>query len=56
MDRNIRYQQSLRDRQVAVVILEGRTTSLDDLLPLIPGLLIALDALSPGEVVCIRND
>jgi hypothetical protein len=37
VDRNLQYQQRLHDRKIALVILEGRSTNLDDLLPLVPG-------------------
>jgi hypothetical protein len=53
VDRNIPNQQSLRDRSISVMILQGRTTNLDDLLALIPEVLTALAALKPGEVVRI---
>lgn len=53
VDRNMQYQQSLRDREIALVILEARTTSLDDLLALMPDVLTALEVLKPGDVVRI---
>lgn len=55
VDRNLQYQQRLRDREIALVILEGRTTNLDDLLTLIPEILTALETLKSGDVVRIGN-
>jgi len=51
VDQNIPYQQSLRDRAISLVVLQSRTTNLDDLLVLMPDVLQALDTLKPGDVV-----
>lgn len=51
VDRNLQYQQRLQDREIALLILEARTTSLDDLLALVPDVLTALEALKSGDVV-----
>jgi hypothetical protein len=53
VDRNMQYQQRLRGRKIAMVILEARTTNIDDLLALVPAVLTALEALKSGEVVRI---
>jgi hypothetical protein len=55
VDRNILYQQRLRDREIRLIILEGRTTNLDDLLALIPEVLSVLESLKPGGVVRVAN-
>jgi hypothetical protein len=49
------YQQRLRGREIALVILEAGTMNLDDLLALVPDVLRALDGLKPGNVVRIGN-
>ena len=54
VDRNLPYQQRLRDREIGLIILQGRTTNLDDLLALIPDVLTILAALKPGDVVRVR--
>jgi hypothetical protein len=51
VDRNMQYQQRLHDREIALVIMEGRTTNLDDLLSLVPDVLATLEVLKPGDVV-----
>jgi hypothetical protein len=51
VDQNIPYQQNLRGRAISLVVLQSRTTNLDDLLVLIPDALQALDTLKPGDVV-----
>ncbi len=55
VDRNLPYQQRLRDREIQLIILEGRMTNLDDLLVLIPDVLPLLEALKPGDVVRVAN-
>ena len=55
VDRNLQYQQRLHGREIALVILEGRTTNLDDLLALIPDMLAALETLKSGDVVRVGN-
>jgi hypothetical protein len=53
VDQNIPYQQNLRDRTVSLVVLQARTTNLDDLLVLMPDVLRTLEELKPGDVVRI---
>ena len=54
-DRNILFQQNLRQFQLAFVILRARSNKLEYLLPLVPDLLATLDRIaeaspSPGKV------
>ena len=51
IDQNIPYQQNIRTSGVALVVLAGRGTRLEDLIPLIPSTLIALATIQPGDVV-----
>jgi hypothetical protein len=53
VDQNIPYQQNLRDRAISLVVLQARTTNLDDLLVLMPDVLQSLETLKPGDVVRI---
>ena len=55
VDRNMQHQQSFRNRKIALVILEARTTNIDDLLALVPDVLTALEALKSGDVVRIGS-
>ena len=50
VDRNLSYQQNLATHSIAVVVLEGRTNRLADLMPLVPALLSAVAAAKPGTV------
>ena len=50
-DQNLQYQQSLANRGISVVVLAARTNRLQDLLPLVPRVLAALEGIDPGQVV-----
>jgi len=50
VDKSLPKQQRLDTRTFATVILRAKTNRLADLLPLVPALRHALQALRPGEV------
>ena len=54
VDKNLPQQQDLRRFSIAVVILEARTNGLEDLRPLVPQLLRALDEV-PGSPTVITG-
>jgi hypothetical protein len=49
-DRNLEHQQNLAAAGLAVVVLVAVTNTLEDLLPLVPALLVALEHPRPGQV------
>lgn len=49
-DRNLEYQQNLRNRTLGVVVLNAPSNALEDLLPLIAETLEAVSAVAPGQV------
>ncbi len=49
-DQNLRYQQNLQQAGVAVVVMVAPSNRLPDLVPLIPSVRAALDAVVVGEV------
>ena len=51
VDRNLSFQQDLGRFKIAVVVLVATGNRESDLRPLIPKLLIALNAAVPGQVV-----
>ena len=55
VDRNLSFQQVLPRFNIAVLVLEGPTNRLADLLPLIPAVLKALPGARRGEVCRIRS-
>jgi hypothetical protein len=50
-DQNVEYQQNLGAYRLAVIVLAAHSTRLEDLTPLVPEVLRALDMTPPGEVV-----
>ena len=53
LDRNMPYQQSLRGRSTALLVIRSCSTSIDDLLILVPDVLEALEKSKPGEVTWV---
>ncbi len=53
-DQEIPYQQNLRRRKIAILILFAPTNRLADLKRLVPAALRALDTLIPGQVLRIE--
>jgi hypothetical protein len=56
VDKNMPHQQNLRRRGISVIVVEGRSTSFDDLVPLMSDVLSAVHVLQPGQVLRIRSD
>ena len=54
-DQNLQYQQNLRGFGIGVVVLAARTNRLEDLIPLVPGLLQATSSVVSGEVEVVRQ-
>lgn len=50
-DRNIKYEQNLKQTGIAVIVMLARTNRLSDLLPLIPNVRKALFTIKPGELI-----
>jgi hypothetical protein len=47
-DQNLEYQQNLSNRRLGVLVLCAVSNALEDLLPLVPAALIAIEAVQPG--------
>ena len=54
-DQNIEFQQNLRKTTLVVVVLVALTNKLEDLPPLVPAVLVALDGTAPGKLVRIGD-
>jgi hypothetical protein len=50
VDSNLAYQQNLANLPVAVVVLRAASNKIEDIRPLLPALLAALDFLNPCEL------
>lgn len=53
-DQNLEFQQNLRKRQLGVVVLCAASNAIEDLLPLVPDTLKAIESIQPGQVVRVR--
>jgi len=53
-DQNLQFQQNLAKRRLGVVVLCAASNALEDLSPLVPNALAAIDIVRPGEVIRIQ--
>jgi hypothetical protein len=53
LDQNLLFQQNLRGRRVAVLVLSARSNRIQDLLPHVAALVEALPRCRPGEVTLV---
>lgn len=49
VDKNIRYQQNISGRDIAVLIIRAASNDIDDIRPVIPRALAALEGIKPGQ-------
>ena len=55
-DQNLEFQQNISKRRLGVVVLCAESNALEDLLPLIPAALTAIEAVQPGRWFVLRPD
>jgi predicted nuclease of predicted toxin-antitoxin system len=55
LDKNIPYQQDLKLGRIAILIVRAPSNRIQDLLPVIPDCLVALESIEPGQVVRVGN-
>ncbi len=53
-DQNLEFQQNISKRRLGVVVLCADSNALEDLLPLVPAALTAIEAVQPGQVVRVE--
>ena len=53
IDKNIRYQQNLSGRKIAILIIRATSSEIDDLLLELPACIAALQSIRPGQLVQI---
>lgn len=53
-DQNLEFQQNISTRRLGVVVLHATSNALEDLVPLIPRVLVAIEAIQPGRVVRVE--
>src|SRR5271168_3264511 len=55
VDQGFAYQQNLKARRIAIIILRSRSSRLSDLLPHVPTCITQLASIHPGQVVKIEG-
>lgn len=55
LDKGLEYQQSLRGRAIAVLIVRARSNRLKDLEPQRQACRLALQSIGPGDVIVVSN-
>ena len=51
IDKNIRYQQNIAGRKIAILIIRAVSNDFGDIQPHVPAALAALHSIRPGEMV-----
>jgi len=51
IDKNIRHQQNITGRNIAILIIRAASNDLDDIRPHIPQALAALKTIKPGQIL-----
>ena len=49
-DQSLEFQQNIAKRRLGVIVLKGGSNALEDLVPLVPGILAALESLREGSI------
>jgi len=55
VDTNLRYQQNLADRKIAIVVLQSSSNRLDHLRQYFPACVQAIEKIKRGEIVLIGS-
>jgi len=55
VDTNLRYQQNLEGRRIAIVIFQSSSNRLEHLRQYFPACALALDKIRPGEIVQVGS-
>lgn len=50
VDQGLRYQQNLTQRKISILMIRSRTNQMEDLVPLVGSVLVALTEILPGQV------
>jgi predicted nuclease of predicted toxin-antitoxin system len=55
LDTNLRYQQNLTGRKIAIIVLKSSSNRLEHLRQHFPSVLSALERIKPGEIVLVGS-
>jgi hypothetical protein len=53
-DQNLEFQQNISKRRLGIVVLCAASNALEDLLPLVPKALAAIETVQPGQLVRVE--
>ena len=53
IDQGFEYQQNLKERRIAILLLVSRSNQIEDVAPIVPAALAALETILSGQVVRI---
>lgn len=53
-DQNLVFQQNIKSFNISIIILAVKSNRLKDLLPYVSQIQLALDSITPGEIVTIK--
>jgi hypothetical protein len=55
VDQGVQYQQNLAGLRISIVVMVARSNDIDDLRPLLPRVLAALDTIQSGQIIRVRG-
>lgn len=55
VDQGIEYQQNMRGRKLAIIILRGKSSRLKDLMQLVPACRSHLESIRAGQIVTVAT-
>jgi hypothetical protein len=55
LDKNLRYQQNLEGRKIAILIVQAKSNRIADVRPYVPACLVAVQTIHPGQIVEVPN-
>jgi hypothetical protein len=53
IDQGFEYQQNVKECRIAILLVVSRSNQIEDLAPIVPAVLTALETILPGQVVRI---
>ncbi len=55
VDHGIPRQQHAGGRELSIIVIRSRTNQIEDLLPLVESILLAIETILPGQIVSIQD-
>jgi len=51
VDKNLKYQQNITNRRIAILVVRAASNDIDDIRPHLPEVLTGLLSIRPGQIV-----